>query len=105
MYLGPEDVRPFVELSATLGLDRIPWRAAVVIEGCGQSAMQLKDIGASFLTMFPGNSDLRRAFKFLREAREQENHISVRLRPSFATSPPVEEPPTLPPRLPTLPHP
>jgi intracellular multiplication protein IcmB len=30
----------------------------------------LKDIGASFLTMFPGNADLRRAFKFLREARE-----------------------------------
>jgi intracellular multiplication protein IcmB len=85
MYLGPEDPRPFVELSATLGLDRLPWRAAVVIEGCGQSAIHLKDIGASFLSMFPGNADLRRAFRFLREAREQENHISVRLRASFAT--------------------
>lgn len=34
--------------------------------------MQLKDIGASFLSMFPGNNDLRRAFAFLRQAREQE---------------------------------
>jgi intracellular multiplication protein IcmB len=32
MNLGPEDVRPFVELAASLGLDRIPWRAAIVIE-------------------------------------------------------------------------
>ena len=39
MNIGPEDPRPFVELAATLGLDRIPWRVAIVIEGCGQSAM------------------------------------------------------------------
>jgi intracellular multiplication protein IcmB len=100
--LGPEDPRPFVELAASLGLDRIPWRAAVVIEGCGQSAMQIKDIGASFLAMFPGNADLRRAFKFLREAREQENHISVRLRASFATWAPVDEPAKLRRRMSTL---
>ena len=91
MNLGPEDPRPFVELIATLGLDRIPWRAAIVLEGSGQSAMQLKDVGASFLSMFPGNNDLRRAFAFLREAREQHNHIAVRLRASFATWAPVEE--------------
>ena len=102
VYLGPEDVRPFVELSATMGLDRIPWRAAVVIEGCGRSAMQLKDIGASFLTMFPGNADLRRAFRFLREAREQENHITVRLRASFATWAPVEDAAKLRRRISTL---
>src|SRR6516162_8313328 len=88
--------------SATVGLDRIPWRAAIVIEGCGPSAMQLKDIGASFLTMFPGNADLRRAFKFLREARQQENHISVRLRVSFATWAPVEEAAKLRRRISTL---
>ena len=69
--LGPEDPRPFMELVATLGRDRIPWRAAIVVEGCGRSAMQLKDIGASFLSMFPGNNDLRRAFAFLRQARER----------------------------------
>ena len=45
--------------------------------------MQMKDIGARFLSMFPGNADLRRAFAFLREAREKENHISVKLRASF----------------------
>ena len=72
MNLGPEDPRPFMELVATLGRDRIPWRAAIVVEGCGRSARQLKDIGASFLSMFPGNNDLRRAFAFLRQAREQE---------------------------------
>jgi intracellular multiplication protein IcmB len=29
--IGPEDPRPFVELAATLGLDRIPWRASILI--------------------------------------------------------------------------
>ena len=36
MNIGPEDPRPFVELAATLGNDRIPWRAAILLEGCGQ---------------------------------------------------------------------
>ena len=73
-----------------------------MLEGCGQSAMQMKDIGASFLSMFPGNADLRRAFAFLREAREKENHISVRLRASFATWAPVEEAAKLRRRMSTL---
>ena len=54
MNIGPEDPRPFVELAATLGQDRIPWRMAVLIEGGGRASMQMKDIGASFLAMFPG---------------------------------------------------
>ena len=102
MNVGPEDPRPFVELAATLGQDRIPWRAAIVIEGGGKASMQLKDIGASFLAMFPGNADLRRAFAFLREAREKENHISVKLRASFATWAPVEQPARLRRRISTL---
>jgi intracellular multiplication protein IcmB len=53
--------------------------------------MQMKDVGASFLSMFPGNNDLRRAFAFLKQAREQDNHISVRLRASFATWAPIED--------------
>ena len=76
MSIGPEDPRPFVELAATLGQDRIPWRMAVLIEGGGRGSLQIKDIGASFLAMFPGNADLRRAFAFLREQRETANHIS-----------------------------
>jgi intracellular multiplication protein IcmB len=92
MNIGPEDPRPFVELAATLGQDRIPWRMAVLIEGGGRASMQIKDIGASFLAMFPGNADLRRAFAALREARETENHISVKMRVSFATWAPLEEP-------------
>ena len=92
MNIGPEDPRPFVELAATLGQDRIPWRMAVLIEGGGRASMQIKDIGASFLAMFPGNADLRRAFAFLREQRETENHISAKMRVSFATWAPVEEP-------------
>ena len=102
MDIGPEDPRPFCELAATLGQDRIPWRAAVVLEGCGQSAMQLKDVGASFLSMFPGNSDLRRAIAFVREARRKDNHIGVRLRASFATWAPVEQPARLRRRVSTL---
>ena len=79
MHIGPEDPRPFVELASTLGQDRIPWRCAFVLEGCGQSAMQLKDIGASFLSMFPGNADLRRALRLSQARRAQkDNHISVR---------------------------
>ena len=92
MNIGPEDPRPFVELAANLGQDRIPWRMSVVIEGGGRGSIQLKDIGASFLAMFPGNSDLRRAFVFLREARASENHISAKLRVSYATWAPVEQP-------------
>ena len=91
LNIGPEDPRPFVELAAVLGRDRIPWRAAVIVEGAGRGAMQIKNVGASFLSMFPGNNDLRRAFKFLQDAREQDNHIAVRLRASFATWAPVEE--------------
>ena len=102
MDLGPEDPRPFMELIATLGRDRISWRASIVVEGCGRSAMQIKDIGASFLSMFPGNADLRRAFAFLRQAREQENHIAVRLRASFATWAKVEDGPKLRRRASTL---
>ena len=102
MNIGPEDPRPFVELAATLGQDRIPWRVAILIEGGGKSSMQFKDIGASFLSMFPGNADLRRAFAFLREVREKENHISVKLRLSFATWAPTEEPAKLRRRVSTL---
>ncbi len=102
MDIGPEDPRPFVELAATLGIDRIPWRASIVIEGCGQSAMQIKEVGASFLSMFPGNSDLRRAFAFLKQEREEHNHIAIRLRASFATWAPVEDGPRLRRRVSTL---
>jgi intracellular multiplication protein IcmB len=92
MYIGPEEPQPFVKLAATLGQDRIPWRMAVLIEGGGQASMQIKNTGASFLAMFPGNADLRRAFAFLREKRETENHISAKMRVSFATWAPVEAP-------------
>ena len=64
--------------------------------------MQIKDVGASFLSMFPGNNDLRRAFAFLRQAREQENHIAIRLRASFATWAPIEDGPRLRRRVSTL---
>ncbi len=91
MNIGPEDPRPFVELSAALGKDRIPWRAAVVVEGGGKAAMAMKEIAAGFLAMFPNNTDLRRAFAALEREREQNNHISVKMRASFATWAPVEE--------------
>jgi intracellular multiplication protein IcmB len=91
MDIGPEDPRPFVELAAILGQDRIPWRVAVVLEGCGQSGMQMKEIGASFLSMFPGNADLLRALAAVRQARQTENHISVKMRLSFATWAPLED--------------
>ena len=91
MMVGPEDPRPFLELAATLGRDRIPWRASIVLEGGGKTAMSFKEGGASFLHMFPGNGDIRRAFARLRQEREQNNHASVRMRASFATWAPVEE--------------
>ena len=91
MNIGPEDPRPFVELSAALGKDRIPWRAAVVVEGGGKAAMAMKEIAAGFLAMFPNNTDLRRAFAALEREREQNNHIAVKMRASFATWAPVEE--------------
>jgi intracellular multiplication protein IcmB len=91
LAVGPEDPRPFIELAAALGKDRIPWRGAILIEGGGKAAMAMKEIGASFLAMFPNNGDLRRAFAALRQEREQNNHIAVRLRASFATWAPVEE--------------
>jgi intracellular multiplication protein IcmB len=91
LMIGPEDPRPFVELASWLGRDRIPWRVSFVVEGGGKTAMSLKEIGASFLSMFPTNADLRRAFANLRHAREQENHISVKLRASFATWAPTGE--------------
>lgn len=91
MAVGPEDPRPFIELASRLGQDRIPWRCAIAVEGGGNSAMKLKEIGASFLAMFPANRDLQRAFAFLRQAREEANHIAVTLRASFATWAPAGE--------------
>ena len=91
MSVGPEDPRPFIELAAALGKDRIPWRGAIVIEGGGKASMAIKEIGASFLAMFPSNGDLRRAFAALRQEREQNNHISVKLRASFATWAPIDD--------------
>lgn len=91
MAVGPEDPRPFAELAGWLGQDRIPWRAALVVEGGGQMGMMMKEVGAAFLSMFPANVDLRRAFAALRQAREQDNHIAVKLRASFATWAPLGE--------------
>lgn len=91
MTMGPEDPRPFVELSSRLGQDRLPWRAAFVIEGGGNSDMRLKRTGAQFLWMFPGNKDITRAFKFLDDQKDENNHIAVRLRASFATWAPAGE--------------
>lgn len=85
LYLGPEDPRSFVELSAALAADRVPWRAAFVVEGGGRSAMALKAGVAAALGVFPQNSDLRRGFAALAEAREKHNHVCVKLRASFAT--------------------
>ncbi|MCW2318911.1 intracellular multiplication protein IcmB [Rhodoblastus acidophilus] len=85
LVIGPEDPRPFVELAATLGQDRAPWRCCFILEGGGQGAMAMKEIGASFLAIFPQNRDLQRGFAALRAAREEDNHISVKLRASFAT--------------------
>ena len=42
MTIGPEDPRPLVELVATLGRDRIPWRTSFLLEGCGPAAMSMK---------------------------------------------------------------
>ncbi len=91
MRIGPEDPRPFVELAAPLGRSGIPWRAAFVIEGGGKVAMTFKEIGAKFLGMFPQNAELRRAFEGLEQAKAHDNHISVRLRASFATWAPADE--------------
>jgi intracellular multiplication protein IcmB len=91
MALGPEEPRSFIELSAALGADRIPWRCVAIIEGGGRTAMTMKEVGASFLSMFPQNNDLRRAFQALRDERAVNNHIAVKLRMSFATWAPVED--------------
>lgn len=85
LMIGPEDPRPFVELASTLGQDRTPWRCCFILEGGGRTGMAMKEIGASFLAIFPQNRDLQRGFAALRKAREEDNHISVKLRASFAT--------------------
>ncbi|SFK80411.1 ATP-binding protein [Methylocapsa palsarum] len=85
LVIGPEDPRPFVELASALARDRIPFRSSFVIESAGRAGMAFKEIGASFLAIFPANRDLQRAFATLRREREQNNHISVKLRASFAT--------------------
>ena len=91
MALGPEEPRSFIELSAALGADRIPWRFAAVIEGGGKTAMTMKEVAASFLAMFPQNADLRRAFQALKDERATNNHIAVKMRVSCATWAPVED--------------
>lgn len=102
MVVGPDDPRPFVELAAALGRARIPWRASIILEGGGRNAMALKEIGAGFLSMFPGNGDIRRAFAALQQERKDNNHIAVRLRASFATWAPVDDPKQLRRRASTL---
>ncbi len=91
MMIGLEDPRPFVELASWLGQDRLPWRCSFILEGGGKTGMAFKEIGASFLSIFPANRDLQRAFASLRQLREQDNHIAVKLRASFATWAPLGE--------------
>ena len=89
LMIGPEDPRPFVELASWLGQDRLPWRCSFILEGGGKTGMAFKEIGSSFLSIFPANRDLQRAFASLRQLREQDNHIAVKLRASFATWAPL----------------
>ncbi|WP_034999021.1 ATP-binding protein [Beijerinckia mobilis] len=91
MVMGPEDPRPFLELASHLGHDRIPWRASFLLEAAGRNGMAFKEIGATFLGMFPQNGDLRRAFAALRQAREEDNHGAVKFRASFATWAPGDD--------------
>ncbi len=102
MDLGPEQPRSFIELSAALAADRIPWRAMMVLEGGGRASMSLKEIAADFLGIFPQNADLRRAFAGLADERANNNHIAVKLRASFATWAPVDDARTLRRRASTL---
>ena len=92
MDLGPETPRSFIELSAALAADRIPWRAMMMLEGGGKFAMALKQGAADWLGVFPQNSDLRRAFHRLDDERARHNRQSVKLRASFATWAPVDDP-------------
>ena len=91
MELGPASPRSFNEMSAALAADRIPWRAMLILEGGGKTSMAVKEMVASLLGIFPQNSDLRRAFAELAEARAEHNHIAVKLRASFTTWAPVED--------------
>jgi intracellular multiplication protein IcmB len=58
LMIGPEDPRPFVELASWLGQDRLPWRCSFILEGGGKTGMAFKEIGSSFLSIFPANRDL-----------------------------------------------
>ena len=91
MDLGPETPRSFIELSASLAADRMPWRALIMLDGGGKFAMSLKENAANWMGVFPQNNDLRRGFAKLEEERAQNNHQSVKIRASFATWAPVEE--------------
>jgi len=93
--VGPEDPRPFAELSATLGKKRVPWRSAVILEGGGKAAFGIKEAGAGFLSMFPGNGDIRRTVAALHEQRKVNNHNAVRMRVTATTWAPVGEKPRL----------
>jgi intracellular multiplication protein IcmB len=53
LMIGPEDPRPFVELASWLGQDRLPWRCSFILEGGGKTGMAFKEIGSSFLSIFP----------------------------------------------------
>ena len=46
------------------------------IKSCGLPAMQLKDIGDSFLSMLRGNPNPLHASKFIKEAGELDNRIA-----------------------------
>ncbi|WP_291366584.1 ATP-binding protein [Acetobacter sp. UBA5411] len=91
MMIGPEDPRPFSELQSVLGRKRIPWRSSMILEGGGRTSFAFKEMGAQLLSMFPGNSDIQRAFEMLRFKRQRENHQSVRMRMATATWAPVGE--------------
>lgn len=89
MVIGPEDPRPFLELSSALGRKRVPWRSATILEGGGRTAFSFKELGAGLLAIFPGNGDIRRAFAALKTAREQDNHNAIRMRMATATWAPI----------------
>lgn len=63
----------------------------MILESGGGAAFALKEVGAGFLAMLPGNEDIRRSFAALRTMREKKNHNSVRLRMTAATWAPIGE--------------
>ncbi len=93
MSLGPQELQPFDALvQRMMQLDEFPWRVSFLLEGSGLGSVSFKSFMASIMAF--SNSDNRLISEAVKGLRQEvaDGAVVARLRVSFATWAPADQP-------------